>query len=145
MALAEREPDVVALQEVTRTTVALWRAALGTIALPDVVCSLDDADPARQPAGRRATGVLIAARAPRAGRAAHAGPVARDRAGGARGRRPGGHDPRPQRFQRAHQGADPARHSRGVAAGPPGPRIVCGDFNVPRREHPDGTVISFRA
>ncbi len=30
----------------------------------------------------------------------------------------------------------------GLEAGT-GPRILCGDLNTPRREHPDGTVISF--
>ena len=25
----------------------------------------------------------------------------------------------------------------------PGPRVLCGDFNTPRREAPDGSVISF--
>ena len=30
----------------------------------------------------------------------------------------------------------------GLAAGS-GPRVLCGDLNTPRREHPDGSVISF--
>jgi exonuclease III len=30
-----------------------------------------------------------------------------------------------------------------LAAGPDGPRVVCGDLNTPRREHPDGRVVSF--
>jgi len=63
-ALAERSPDVVALQEVTARSWPLWRAALGTIGLAHAACSLDGADPARRPIGRRRTGVLIASREP---------------------------------------------------------------------------------
>ena len=59
-ALAVREPDVVALQEVTDTTLPLWRAVLERIGLPHVRASLDDADPSRAPARRRRTGVLVA-------------------------------------------------------------------------------------
>ena len=66
-AIAEREPDVLALQEVTGRTLPLWRAACATLGLTEVRASLDHADPARQPASRRSTGVLIAAREPLAG------------------------------------------------------------------------------
>ena len=47
-ALAGREPDVVALQEVTSRTLPLWRAALETIGISHVRASLDRADPARR-------------------------------------------------------------------------------------------------
>ena len=63
-ALAGREPDVVALQEVTQRTLPLWTAALTTLGLTHIRASLDDADPARQPAARRRTGVLLSSRAP---------------------------------------------------------------------------------
>ena len=59
-ALAAREPDVVALQEITDRTLPLWRAALARIGLPHLRASLDDADPSRAPAERRRTGVLLA-------------------------------------------------------------------------------------
>ena len=59
-ALASREPDVVALQEVTDATLPLWRAVLERIGLPHVRASLDSADPCRAPASRRRTGVLLA-------------------------------------------------------------------------------------
>ena len=39
-ALAGREPDVVALQEVTSRTLPLWRAALETIGISHVRASL---------------------------------------------------------------------------------------------------------
>ena len=58
-ALASREPDVVALQEITDTTLPLWRAVLERIGLPHIRASLDTADPARRPAQRRRTGVLL--------------------------------------------------------------------------------------
>jgi hypothetical protein len=63
-ALAAREPDVVALQEVTARTWPLWRAALEVIGLSQTTCSLEGADPGRQPAARRRGGVLLAARGP---------------------------------------------------------------------------------
>ena len=31
----------------------------------------------------------------------------------------------------------------GLADAPPAPRVLCGDLNTPRRELPDGTVLSF--
>src|ERR687893_362455 len=62
-ALGGREPDVVALQEVTARTLPLWEAALPVLGLPAVACTLRAADPARAPADRRRTGVLLAARA----------------------------------------------------------------------------------
>ena len=69
-ALAGREPDVVALREVTPRTLPLWRAALKTIGLPQVRASLDQADPAREPASRRRTGVLLGSHASLAGASA---------------------------------------------------------------------------
>ena len=64
VALAGREPDVVALQEVTRRTLPLWNAALARLGLTHIRASLDDADPGGQPAARRRTGVLLGSRAP---------------------------------------------------------------------------------
>src|SRR3954470_10084894 len=63
-AIAERSPDMLGLQEVSSRTLPMWRAACRTIGLPHVLASLDAADPARQPATRRRTGVLLAARTP---------------------------------------------------------------------------------
>jgi exonuclease III len=61
-ALASRDPDVVALQEVTKMTLPLWRAVLERIGLTHVRASLDAADPSRAPASRRRTGVLLGSR-----------------------------------------------------------------------------------
>jgi len=143
MALAEREPDVVALQEVTRGSLPLWRAACATVGLRDVACSLDDAEPAREPAGRRSTGVLIAARGPvePAARFDVPWPETTLAVVTAGVRVDAVHVPN------ANNGWVKVHTLQAIRAGcaqaPPGPRIVCGDFNVPRREHPDGTVISF--
>jgi exodeoxyribonuclease-3 len=141
-ALAGRRPDVVALQEVTARTAALWRAALPTAGLPHVVCSLDAADPRREPATRRRTGVLIAAREP-TGTAGAPLPV-----------------PWPEttiaavvtgvRVDTVHvpnaaNGWVKVRTLAAVRTGAAGggARVICGDLNTPRREHPDGRVVSF--
>ena len=63
-ALGAREPDVVALQEVTRRTVPLWQRALALMGLVHVRTSLDDTDRSRAPAARRSIGVILASRAP---------------------------------------------------------------------------------
>jgi exonuclease III len=55
-ALAGREPDVVALQEITARSRPLWEAALATIGLPHARCSW--------PPRPRRTVVLIATREP---------------------------------------------------------------------------------
>lgn len=142
-ALADRAPDVVALQEVTRASLPLWRAALAVIGLPEARCSLDTADPAREPAERRVTGVLVAARTalrpaaplavpwPETALAMQADAVRVDTV----------HVPN------ANNGWVKVRTLQalreGCAGAPAAARLVCGDFNVPRREHPDGRVVSF--
>jgi exodeoxyribonuclease III len=158
-ALASRTPDVIALQEVTARSWPLWRAALATIGLPHAACSLETADPARQPIGRRRTGVAIAAREPlqltapmpvpwpetTLAPAAPAPPTAATAPA-----RPTG----PDALVVVHVVHVPnaangwvkpdtlAALRAGLAAGA-GPRILCGDLNTPRRELPDGTVLSF--
>jgi exonuclease III len=159
-ALAGRAPDVIALQEVTARSWPLWRAAFTTIGLPHFACSLDTADPTRQPIGRRRTGVAIAAREPLRPAAPLPVPwpettVAAEVAAA----------PTPSTAATTASTAAPAPvvvHAvhvpnaangwikpdtlaalrAGLATGA-GPRILCGDLNTPRRELPDGTVLSF--
>ena len=132
-ALASREPTVVALQEVTVRSWPLWQAALTTIGLPHAVRS----DPFRP----RRTVVVIAARelepadalavpwpestvaAAVQGITVHAAHVPNAANG----------QVKPDTLAAMRAGLE---HGSG-------PRVVCGDFNTPRREHPDGTVISF--
>jgi exonuclease III len=142
-ALAAREPDVVALQEVTARTAALWRAACERIGLLHVRDSLADADPAREPAGRRRTGVLLAARTPLEplpGLLPVPWPETALAAGVA------GIEVHTVHVPNAANGwvkVDTLAAVRaGLAAGT-GPRILCGDLNTPRRESPAGEVMSF--
>jgi exodeoxyribonuclease-3 len=141
-ALASRGPDVVALQEVTAGSWPLWRAALETIGLPHARCSLDDADPARQPISRRRTGVVIAARSPLGAASSLAVPWPETTLAAA----VEGVTVHVAHVPNAANGwikPDTLGALRaGLAAGS-GPRVLCGDLNTPRREHPDGSVISF--
>ena len=141
-ALAGRAPDVVALQEVTARSWPLWRAALATIGLPHAACSLDGADPRRVPATRRRTGVVIAARTP----PAPAEPLAVPWPETALAASVDGVAVHTAHVPNAANGwVKPdtlAALRAGLAAGS-GPRVLCGDLNTPRRESPDGAVISF--
>lgn len=147
-ALATREPDVVALQEVTDTTLPLWRAVLERIGLPYVRASLDDADPGRAPAQRRRTGVLVGSRAALGDPSAKL-PVPWSEtavavvAAGAIG---------PVEIHCLHvpnaaNGRVKARTLQAIRAGleaaAPMARVVCGDLNTPRRELKSGEVLSF--
>jgi exonuclease III len=143
-AVAARAPDVVALQEVTATSLPLWREALAATELPHVVSSLDEAPQVREPAGPRRTGVLLAAREPLepietaiaapwpetvlSGRACeievHVVHVPNARNGWIK-----------VETLEAIQAGLSARGDR--------PAVLCGDFNTPRSERPDGTVITF--
>jgi exonuclease III len=142
--LAGREPDVVALQEVTANTSTFWRAALPRIGLPHVAFTLEGAPREREPRLRRATGVLVAARTPVttlddrphdppwpetvlsadvAGVRLHAAHVPNARNG----------------WTKVHTLQALARLvAPDVAAG--APVVVCGDLNTPRRETPEGIV-----
>lgn len=147
-ALGAREPDVICLQEVTARTLPLWRALCERLGLIVTGASLDTADIARAPSSRRRTGVLIASRHPVADAAVSlpvpwpettlgltildpAGPVDVH----------GVHVPNAANGQIKPRTLAAIR--AGLAAGPPGARVLCGDLNTPRRESTDGTVTSF--
>jgi exonuclease III len=143
-AVASREPAVVALQEVTARSAPLWRERLAEAGLTHVRSSLDAAEPDRKPASRRRTGVLLAARAP-LGEPGAALPVPWPET--ALGALADGVCVHTVHVPNAANGWIKVRTLEGVRAGlaaaPPGPRVLCGDLNTPRREHPDGTVVSF--
>jgi exodeoxyribonuclease-3 len=141
-ALAGREPDVVALQEVTARSWPLWRTALETIDLPHAACSLDEADPARQPITRRRTGVVIAAREPIAAHASLPVPWPECTLA-ARVDRAVVHAAHVPNAANGWIKPDTLAALRTGLAATAGPRVLCGDLNTPRREKPDGTVISF--
>ena len=145
-ALAGREPDVVALQEVTHRTLPMWRAACDTIGLAHLASSLDDADPAREPAGRRRTGVLIAASSPLEHAAARLPVPWPETALAARVVDHGVelccvHVPNAANGRVKIETLAAIR--AGLAEAPAGPRVLCGDLNTPRRELPNGEVLSF--
>ncbi len=147
-ALAQREPDVLALQEVTDRTAPLWRAACRVIGLTHVRVSLDDADRRREPAPSRRTGVLLASRSPLGeARAVLEPPWPETTIGAATAA-----DSHPVEVHCVHvpnaaNGWVKVRTLEAVRAGleaaPAGPRVLCGDLNTPRRESPAGEVLSF--
>jgi exodeoxyribonuclease III len=147
-ALASREPDVVALQEVTERTLPLWKAALPTIGLADVRAALDRADRAQLPAPRRRTGVLLGSRTPLGDAAALPVPWPETAIAAVTSSVDIGavelhcvHVPNAANGWVKVRTLEAVRG--GLAAAPPGPRVLCGDLNTPRRELPDGEVISF--
>jgi exonuclease III len=142
-AIGEVGADVVALQEVTPRTLPLWRDALAQLGFAACETALDTAVAL---AGRRALGTLTAARAAVTRLPPPAGV------------------PWPERvlcvvtqeieIVNLHSPIAPApdlakvRTHEAVAAylhtpGPTTARILCGDLNTPRREHADGSVLTF--
>jgi exodeoxyribonuclease III len=140
--IAQAGANVVALQEVTVRTLPLWRAALAKMGLSACESTLDGAP---RVAGRRLLGVLTAAREPL--RRLASLPDA----------------PWPERILccslgeveivNLHSPIAPApdlakvRTHEAVAAYLSGAssraRVLCGDFNTPRRELHDGDVVTF--
>ena len=147
-ALARREPDVVALQEVTHRTLPLWRAALETIGLAGVRTSLDHADQARAPAARRGTGVLLSSRTSLADASALSVPWPETAvAAVASPASTGAVELHCVHVPNAANGWVKVRTLEAIRGGLANtrrvPRVLCGDLNTPRRELPDGEVISF--
>lgn len=143
-ALAEREPAVVALQEVTRQTLPLWLRAFELMGLEHVRSSLDVA-PAERP---RATAVVVASRAPQH-EVAYEPSVPRPESALWTAVESGDravevlclHVPNAANGWIKPQTLSAVRHDLSGAA--PAPRVVCGDLNTPRRERPSGEVVSF--
>jgi exonuclease III len=147
-ALAHREPDVVALQEVTDATLPLWRAVLERIGLPHIRTSLASADPSRAPASRRRTGVLLGSRAPvRDPSATLVLPWAETTVAAVADTAIGPVEIHCLHVPNAANGWVKVQTLQAVRAGlqlaPAMARVVCGDLNTPRRELESGEVISF--
>ena len=143
-----RQPDIVALQEVTRQTHAVWSRAFALMGLEHVRSSLNAADAGRKPIARRRTGVMLAARMPLLDVEHPLAPPWPETAACASIQTTRGpvevfcvHVPN------AANGIVKVRtlHAirAGIAAAEPRARVVCGDLNTPRRELPSGDVISF--
>jgi exonuclease III len=140
-AVAAVAADLVALQEVTRRTLPLWQAALSEAGFASLLTTAGETGGD----GRRRLGVLVAAREPLAREPAPAG------------------IPWPERVLCCRLGAvevvnlhspiatapdlakirTHAAVAEHLAGLPDAPRILCGDLNAPRRELPDGDVMSF--
>ena len=132
------EPDLVCLQEVTPVTVAGWSERLAAAGLVPVVAPLP-----RAREGSRPLAVLTAAREPtdlvpiedvpwpERVLAVRAGPVEIVNVHSPISPKPG--------LVKVLTHEAVFRHLLARA----GPRIVLGDLNTPRREHPDGTVWTF--
>ena len=147
-ALARREPDVVALQEITDTTLPLWRAVLERIGLPHIRASLDTADPARTPAQRRRTGVLLgSSEALRDPSATLPVPWAETAVAAVAATAIGPIEIHCLHVPNAANGWVKPDTLKAVRAGlevaPALARVVCGDLNIPRRELESGEVVSF--
>ena len=136
-------PDVVALQEVTANSLPQWRAALAELGLAHVEASLDAAPAVREPAGPRRTGVLLAARAPiePAGvrldvpwpETVLSGVV-------------DGVEVTVAHVPNSRNGWVKVETLEGIISGLTErvrPAVLCGDFNTPRSERPDGTILTF--
>ena len=147
-ALASREPDVVALQEITDTTLPLWRAVLERIGLPHIRASLDTADPARRPAQRRRTGVLLgSSKALRDPSATLPVPWAETAVAAVAATAIGPIEIHCLHVPNAANGWVKPDTLKAVRAGlevaPASARVVCGDLNTPRRELESREVVSF--
>ena len=132
--------DVVALQEVTRRTLPGWEAALAEAGYASCASAVELAAPER----RRPLGVLVAAREPLAMLDPPDVPwperVLSCEVGGVE-------------VINLHSPIAPAPDLAKVrtheavaaylAANPHSPRVLCGDLNTPRREHDDGSVLTF--
>jgi exodeoxyribonuclease III len=137
--LAE-SPDVVCLQEVTKTSAPLWRDMFSHAGLPHVAFG----DITARPDARRPLGAMTASREPLT-------------------EVPVPDLPWPERVVSVRVGDveivnvhSPVSPSPGLAkvltheavfahlaAASPHPRILCGDFNTPRSEKPDRTIWTF--
>jgi exonuclease III len=147
-AIAARNPDILALQEVTLTSVLLFRAALAPVGFPHVTDSFAFST-SWQPVGPRRYGLLIASRYPLCPRASSPTVPWPERLLSTQVATPQG----PITIHTTHippgssNGWMKVEMLEAVAAvvAEPGvtPQILCGDFNVPQAELPDGRIVTW--
>jgi exodeoxyribonuclease-3 len=146
-AVADVRADIVCLQEVTPSTVPVWREALRGGGLPDVRSSLDDWIPGEPPPQGRRLAVLTAARWP-ISEISVAHPPWPERLLSVRvaGRLPfelhNLHSPISQKPDAVKLRTHRALHAA-LARPRELPQVVVGDLNTPRRELSDGETWSF--
>jgi exonuclease III len=132
--------DVICLQEVSRTTAAVWTQKLREAGWPHTALAGPDSS---RPRERRTLSVLTAARLPLEEHGIPEIPwterVLCTRIGGAEVLNVHSPiSPSPGLAKVLTHEAVHAHLARGT-----GPRVLCGDLNTPRREHPDGRVWTF--
>lgn len=149
-AVSRLDPDVVALQEVTAYTAELWRQALVSEGWCSFVFSFDVAPGSFSPTGPRRYSLVLASRLPLVTHDREQFPIPwQERVLSATIDVPDGrveitttHVP-----PGASNGWIKVEHLEGLrlglAAGSSTSRLLCGDFNTPRRELPTGEVITF--
>ena len=136
--------DVVALQEVTARTAPLWRAALAEAGLTACLDAVDGLPPKPSP---RRLAVLTAAREPLERLPPPADAPWPERVLCCR--TAGGvevvnlHSPIAPSPELAKVRTHEAVAAHLAATGHAGSRILCGDLNTPRRELPEGDVLTF--
>jgi exonuclease III len=137
-AVLAAEADVVALQEVTPTTVTGW-----TQDLKDAGYSVLTTAAGPRPEGRRRLGLIVASRTPLAATPPFDVPwperVLAARTAGLRVYNL--HSPVSESPGRVKVRTHEALHA--LLAKGRGPRVLCGDLNTPRRETPKGEVMTF--
>ncbi len=149
-AVCRLDPDVVALQEVTAYTAELWRQALVRHGWRSFVFSFDLAPSSFSPTGPRRYGLVLAARLPLVVHDPQRFPVPwQERVLAAAVHVPNGcveitttHVP-PGSSNGWIKNGHLEGLRRALVAGSSTPRLLCGDFNMPRRELPTGEVITF--
>jgi len=144
--LAGRDPDVVALQELTKRTVPLWRHAFTLMGLAHVRVSAVGGGMTGGDLGRR-TLVMVASRDALANVDQLSVPRSESAVGVLVCASSGSFEVHCVHVPNAANGWVKVKTLQAVRRGlaTPGcaPRVLCGDLNTPRRELPDGTTISF--
>ena len=147
-AIASRAPDIVALQEITYRSAALHRVALAAVGLAHIVDSFSHSAPWER-VGPRRYGLLIASIHPLTPLPSTARVPWPERLLSADIATPSGlltiHTTHiPPGSSNGPRKIDMLEALTSVVAEPsPTPRILCGDFNVPQAELPNGRIVTW--